>query len=323
MSGTSTPFRPRPMSEVFRDPRNGGNAGTGSLVTTRGGVPGEDYPLGITSSPTPGQSEATLRVRECPRQAAAEGGRPRVLWVPAGRRPLKELLREDPDLLKVYFRLCDETSRAQWRYCDTDSTFFRGICSDWIRPRTFLFDPQEFASEFKLSERKTSAHLRHLYVRGYVDALHFGIEVGEEESTAAESYGIPVDELIGPEGPQGCVQPLNWSPAAVYMESPSGAKGGFVRMPKEAGGVSGQMLRLLAWLYLNATFRGRQKMYRKSLRVLSPGEVVASYADLGRILEVDRRQVSRWGEYALRDGLITKAPVDGDALWRVHTFRSR
>jgi hypothetical protein len=100
-------------------------------------------------------------------------------------------------------------------------------------------------------------------------------------------------------------------------------KAGFVRMPKEAGEVSAEMLRLLVWLYLHATFRGREVAHRGRPYRLGKGEVVASLADLERVLGVHRRQVARWAAYAQRDGLLLRIPEGHDARWKVKTFSRR
>jgi hypothetical protein len=38
---------------------------------------------------------------------------------------------------------------------------------------------------------------------------------------------------------------------------------------------------------------------------------------------VHRRQISRWAEYALRDGLLLRIPEGHDARWQVKTFPRR
>lgn len=237
-------------------------------------------------------------------------------WVPVERGELHELLNHPSWVLRLYFRLRDETYRARWEYGQEyqDYIYFRGFPFKWIKAHTFLFEPPDFARAVDLNVGQLYGGLKTLFTLGYLDALHFGVEVDEEQVCSVEGFGWPVSELIGPGEYDG---DLDFVLALVHMQPLAGS---FVRIPKEAGDVSPGMLRLLVWLYLHATFRGRTLTYRGRHRRLAPGELMASLSDLERELGVHRKQVSRWAGYALRDELLVKIPQGRDSLWKVRTY---
>ncbi len=279
-------------------------------------VPADKHMPGLPGLPLPGQRAVAAEAGECSEQPPSEGRALSGLWVPVRRQDVAKLTKERPELLRLYFRLRDETYRAQWRYGQDyqDGIYFRGLFYEWIIPHTFLFDLGEFAPTVGLSPCQLHTNLKRLFALGYLDALHFGVQF-DDEVTSVEGFGLPVSTLLGPGW--GYDHEIDWTPTAVYIEP---LTGGFVRMPKEAGLVSAGMLRLLAWLYLHATFRSHLAFHHRRSYHLVPGDVLASFADLGRELDEDRRQVSRWAGYALRDGLLLKIPEDRDDLWKVRTY---
>lgn len=265
------------------------------------GVPTHSDLSAMPGLPVPGERGATDgAIKRVPQPTPASLGRlSSGLWVPVGRREAGGLL-DSPRLLRLYFRLRDETSRARWKYADdvrSGTLYFRGYAFEWIEPHTFVFELTTLARSLGLSENELADDLRSLFASGHLDALHFGIESAWDAVTSAQGFGVPVSRLIGVYEPYDCE---NWAPCAVYMRPLAGS---FVRMPKEAGEVKAEMLRLLVWLYLHATFRRRSLSYHGRTYRLVAGELVISFAELERELGVPQRQVGRWASYALRDGL--------------------
>lgn len=239
------------------------------------------------------------------------------MWVPIGRREV-EALFESPVLVQLCCILRDETCRAQWTYGreHQDEIYFRGLIFEWIRPNTYLFDPVKLAARLSLTVTELRANLGELAQRHIVDSYHDGLEVTEQAVTSRVGYGLPPDELMLSTDDcrrDGC------SLAAVHMKP---LAGGYVRIPQAAIHVRANMLRMIVWLHLNATFRvdGRTVKHRGHWYALERGEVAASYAELERILGVHRRQISRWAEYALRDQLLLRIPKGHDAVWRIRLY---
>lgn len=245
--------------------------------------------------------------------AADPANRPSGLWVPVSRRELTELL-EYPGPLRLYFLLCDETYRARWQYGEdySDQIYYRGMVFEFVEPHTFLFDLPELAEVLRFPESHLVDLLKVFFRHGYVDALHLGVRVDEESVQAAESYGLPVSELIGTGGEYDRDA---WHPAAVHMQP---LTGGYLRMPKEAGDVPADMLRFLVAVYLRARYRDKSTVfYKGKYHTLQAGELLLSTGELAEQLSVHREQVHRWATYAVRDGLLKRTPHGRDYRWQV------
>jgi hypothetical protein len=239
------------------------------------------------------------------------------MWIPVGRREMKALF-DSPGLLHLCCLLRDETYRAQWTYADNDPTgwiYFRGVCFESIEPHTFLFDLDEQAERFGISSAAYWRALRILMDQGHLDALHIDFE---NELFEQYGQGTPIQSLLGYY--EDYDRDAGWTPSLLHMPP---LPGGFIRIPKETLYRPTNMLRMLVWLHLRATFRGREVVHRGRTYQLGKGEVVASLSDLERAIGVHRRQISRWAEYALRDGLLLRIPEGHDARWQVKTFPRR
>ena len=157
---------------------------------------------------------------------------------------------------------------------------------EFVEPHTFLFELPSLAAALGVAELDLVGTLKMLFRRGYLDALHLGVQVGEESVCAAESYGLAVSDLIGIGGEY---DGETWTPTAVHMQS---LTGGFLRMPKEAGDVPADMLRFLVAVYLRARYRDKSTVFYKGKHhTLEAGELLLSVGELAE--ELLRRIVNR------------------------------
>ena len=190
---------------------------------------------------------------------------------------------------------------------------------EWITEHTYLFDLADFALTAGLSPRQLRVDLKYLFDDGYLDGLHFDLYWNDEEVWSMEGYGSPITELIGPGGEYD--HELDWTPNAAYMPP---LDGGYVRMPKEAGAVTAEMLRFLATIYLRVRFREKSTLhYKGTYHSLGAGEAIVSVGELAEELGVHREQVHRWAAYALRDGLLRRIPQGRDYRWQVVRYGRR
>ncbi|MCL5734410.1 MAG: hypothetical protein M1274_02290 [Actinobacteria bacterium] len=232
------------------------------------------------------------------------------------RNEARELINS-PSLLRPYFRLSDETAHAMWTY-DDPPFYYRGRKFERVRPHTYLFDLREFAAECGLTEHQLYTDLKELFARGCLDALHFRIRRSREDLgdlRSAEGFGCPLPDLMEPS--DDFEGRTDWMPSAVYMEPPGRD---FVKMPKDAWQVRQDVLRLLIRIYIDASYHTHKVHCQGRFRLLEPGDLLLSFADLEREFGVHRRQIMRWASYASRDGLLAKIPHGHDRLWKTLLF---
>ena len=256
------------------------------------------------------------------------------IFMPVGRPHLEALL-DTPDLLALYILLSDRCDKARFQQSNHDDTiFYRGYVFQRIDAYTFICNLHDFAEELRLKVQELIRRLLALYESGCLECLVIltGSQMPEDPDLGLHevpenvtTYGYPLSEFVEGGIPHSGYGTDEWIPNAFirvtrYRENSKGEvkRVPFIQVPQAAAALSDKQLRFLLYIYSRALFTHKERIYGHQSYRLRPGELVASYREVGRALEEDHTQIRRWAKSAARLELLLKIPTGRtDSLWRI------
>lgn len=254
------------------------------------------------------------------------------IFVPVGRPHLGQL-HDTPHLLSLYFLLSDRCDKARHAQANHDDTiFYRGYNFQRIEAHTYICNVHDLAAELALHVQELMVRLVDLYKFGCLECLVFltGRHEPEDDELALHevpanvtTYGYSLSEFV--EGGVAYAGYSDWTPTCFIRVTRDRVNAGgevkrvpFVQVPAAAAALADRQLRFLLHVYSRAVFTRKERIYLNHSYFLQPGELVASFREVGRALEEHDYQIRRWAEYALRLELLRKIPIGRtDALWRI------
>jgi len=257
------------------------------------------------------------------------------IFVPVGRPHLEALL-DTPDLLSLYVLISDRCDKARFQQSTNhdDTIFYRGYQFQRIDGHTFICNLHDLAAELRLKVQELVRRLVALYESGCLECLVFltGSQMPEDPDLGlhevpgnVSSYGSPLSEFVEGGVPFSGYDTDEWIPNCFIRVARHKANGKgewkiipFIQVPKTAAALSDKQLRFLLYIYGRAVFTHKERIYNHQSYRLRPGELVASYREVGRALEEDHTQIRRWAKSAANKNLLLKIPAGRtDALWRI------
>ena len=139
------------------------------------------------------------------------------------------------------------------------------------------------------------------------------------------TYGYPLSEFVEGGVPFSGYDIDEWIPSAFIRVTRYRENGKhevkrvpFVQVPQAAAALPDRQLRFLLHIYSRAVFTHKERIYNHQSYFLRPGELAASYREVGRALDEHDVQIRRWAKSAANKNLLLKIPAgQTDALWRI------
>jgi hypothetical protein len=256
------------------------------------------------------------------------------IFIPVGR-PHLEALRDTPQLLSLYVLLSDRCDKARFQQSNHDDTiFYRGCVFQRIEAHTYICNLHDLAAELHLPWQELMKRLQALYGLGCLECLVFvtGSQEPEDPDLGLHdvpenltSYGVPLNEFVEGGVAYSGYEDDEWIPNCFIRVTRDRVNGKgevkrvpFIQVPAAVSALSDKQLRFLLYIYSRAVFTRKERIYLSQSYFLQPGELVASYREVGRALEEHDVQIRRWAQSAERLSLLRKIPTGRtDALWKI------
>ena len=256
------------------------------------------------------------------------------IFVPVGR-PHLEALRDTPDLLSLYVLISDRCDKARFQQSNHDDTiFYRGYQFQHVEAHTFICNLHDLAAELRLKVQELIRQLEALYESGCLECLVIltGNQMPEDPDLGLHevpenvtTYGYPLSEFVEGGIPHSGYGTDEWIPNAFIRVTRYRENGKhevkrvpFVQVPQAAAALPDRQLRFLLYIYSRALFTRKERIYLHRSYFLRPGELVASYREVGRALDEHDVQIRRWAKSAANKNLLLKIPAGRtDALWKI------